>query len=99
MNMGTNTPQVLGAEEKDPQGGGKVETILTTILETRQAIALLQSQLTELKKRAKVKIGKLNQVENTLLDSYENADRGQMTLFEMPAVPEDIQAILDDPRI
>lgn len=99
MNMGTNTPQVPGAEEKDPQGGGKVETILTTILETRQAIALLQSQLTELKKRAKVKIGKLNQVENTLLDSYENADRGQMTLFEMPAVPEDIQAILDDPRI
>ena len=98
MNQQTKTPHLDGVNKKEDQGGG-VESILSTIVEIRQAKALIDSQLTELKKRAKVKIQKLNQVENGLYDSYESQDRGQMNLFDLPAVDDEIQAILDDPRI
>lgn len=92
----TSTTHPSTQDPDEPEGG--VASTLELLLEIRQARALLQSQITELKKRTKVKVQKLNMAEANLLDSYEEHDR-QLTLFHLPPVPEDVRAILDDPRL
>jgi hypothetical protein len=91
-----NTHQATTAQPPDDQGG--VGETLELLLEIRQARALLHSQITEQKKRTKVKIQKLNLAEVTILDAYEDHDK-QLTLFDLPPVPDDVRAILDDPQI
>ena len=98
MNQTTpeNHPPQGDTTAEQPPGG--VITTLDVLLEIRQSRALLLSQITEQKKRTKVKVQKLNLAEASLLDAYEDHDR-QLTLFDLPPVPEDVRAILDDPQI
>lgn len=90
--------------EKQPPGGGEeeeidgIESTLELLVEIRQARTVIQSQLVEVKKRAKVKVQKLNVAESHLLDAYETHDR-QLTLFDLPPVSEEVRAILDMPQI
>ncbi len=98
MNQTTpeNHPPQGDTSTQQPQGG--VITTLDVLLEIRQSRALLLSQITEQKKRAKVKVQKLNMAEASLLDAYEDHD-SQLTLFDLPPVGDDVRAILDDPQI
>ena len=67
------------------------------LLEIRLARSIIQSALTETKKRTKLKVQKLNLAESKLLDSYEEHDQ-QLTLFEFPPITEDLRQLLDNPH-
>ena len=93
-----NKPSTHSSTAMPPDDRGGVGETLELLLEIRQARALLHSQITEQKKRTKVKIQKLNLAEVTILDAYEDHDK-QLYLFDLPPVPDDVRAILDDPQI
>ena len=95
MNQRSTTHPPAQAPEQ-PEGG--VGETLELLLEIRQARSLLQSQITEQKKRTKVKVQKLNIAEASILEAYEDHDK-QLTLFDLPQVPDDVREILDDPQI
>lgn len=81
--------------EEQPPGGGLEET-LELLVEIRMARSLLLSYVTEMKKRCKVKVVKLNIAESKLLDAYEEHDP-QMTLFDLPPITDDLRDILNNP--
>ena len=80
----------------DPPSGCGLEDTLELLVEIRMARSLIQSYVTEMKKRFKVKLAKLNISEAKLLDAYEEHDQ-QMTLFDLPPLTDDLRDILDNP--
>lgn len=92
-----DAPAPDASRPDEEQGGRGAEITLELTLEIRKAIAVIQSQLKEVKKVAKQKLTRLVRAEESLFDHF---DDHQMTLFDLnPEISEEVREILDDPRI